>query len=163
MASEHSFDVVSTVDFQEVRNAVQQAGKEISTRFDFKGSKTKITLLDEELEVVSSDETRLNSGLDVLKTRLVKRGVSLKVLQPGEIEQALGGTVRQRIRLQVGIPVKKAREIVKLVKGTKRELQAWIQSDQVRISAKKKDDLQAVIELLRESDFGIDMQFVNYR
>jgi len=163
MAAEHSFDVVSRVDFQEVRNAIQQALKEIRARFDFKGSNTTIALEDGEIEIVSSDETRLKSALDVLETRLIKRDVSLKVLRPGKIESALGGTVRQAIGLQVGIPLDKAREIVKLVKAEKMKVQASIQSEQVRISGKKKDDLQAIMQLLRESDLDIHMQFVNYR
>jgi uncharacterized protein YajQ (UPF0234 family) len=163
MAADHSFDVVSQVDLQEVRNAVQQATKEIQTRFDFKGSKTKVELVEAGLELTSREEIKLKSAYDVLQTKLVKRGVSLKALQPGKIEEALGSTVRQRIQLQVGIPIEKAREIVKMIKGTKLKVQASIQGDQVRVSAKKKDDLQSIIGLLRESDLDIHMQFVNYR
>jgi uncharacterized protein YajQ (UPF0234 family) len=163
MTAEHSFDVVSKVDFQEVRNAVHQATKEIQTRFDFKGSKTQIRLVEEEIELTSAEEMKLRSAYDVLQSKLVKRGVSLKALQPGKIEEAFGGTVRQNIQLQVGIPVEKAREIVKMIKGTKLKVQSSIQGDQVRISGKKKDDLQTIIGLLRESDLGIHMQFVNYR
>lgn len=163
MAAEHSFDIVSRVDFQEVRNAVQQATKEIQTRFDFKGSKTRINLVDEEIELSATEEIKLKSAYDVLQSKLVKRGVSLKALQPGNIEDALGATFRQRIRFQVGIPIEKAREIVKMIKNKKLKVQASIQADQVRVSAKKKDDLQTIIGLLRESDLGIHMQFVNYR
>ena len=160
---EHSFDVVSQVDLQEVKNAVQQALREIQTRFDFKGSNTQIKLAEGQLEIASSEEMRLKSAYDVLETKLVKRGVSLKALQPGKIESAFGGTVRQQIGLQIGIPIEKAREIVKMVKGTKLKVQASIQGDQIRISGKKKDVLQNIIELLRESDLDIHMQFLNYR
>jgi uncharacterized protein YajQ (UPF0234 family) len=163
MAVESSFDIVSKVDFQEVRNAVQQTTKEIETRFDFKGSKTQVKLVDEEIELSSTEEIKLKNAYDVLQTKLVKRGVSLKALQPGKIEDALGASFRQRIRLQVGIPIEKAREIVKMIKGTKLKVQASIQGDQVRVSGKKKDQLQTIIELLRDSDLGIHMQFVNYR
>ncbi len=160
---EHSFDVVSQVDLQEVKNAVQQALKEIGTRFDFKGSQTRIKLDDQGLEITSAEEMKLKSAYDVLQTKLVKRGVSLKALQPAKIEMALAGTVRQRIGLQIGIPIEKAREMVKMIKGMKLKVQASIQGDQVRISGKKKDDLQSVIELLRDQDLGIHMQFLNYR
>ena len=160
---EHSFDVVCQVDLQEVKNAVQQALKEIGTRFDFKGSQTRIKLDEEGLEITSAEEMNLKSAYDVLQTRLVKRGVSLKALQPGKIETAFGGTVRQRIGLQVGIPIDKSREIVKMIKGAKLKVQAAIQGDQVRVSGKKKDALQSAIELLRDQDLGIEMQFINYR
>jgi len=163
MAAEHSFDVVSNVDLQEVRNAIQQALKEIGTRFDFKGSKTGIELDKEGIEIVSADETRLKSALDVLETKLIKRKVPLKALQRGEIESALGGTVRQRVGFQIGIPIDKAREIIKLVKGAKMKVQASIQSEQVRVSGKKKDDLQEIMQLLRDSQLDIHMEFVNYR
>lgn len=163
MAAESSFDVVSKVDMQEVRNAIQQAVKEIHTRFDFKGSKTRIELVDNEMVITSAEDIKLKNGVDVLQTKLHKRGVPLKALQPGKIEEALGGTVRQKIQFQSGIPIEKAREIVKLVKGTKLKVQASIQGDQVRISGKKKDDLQEIINLLKETDLGIHMQFVNYR
>lgn len=139
--------------------------KEIDNRFDFKGSHTAIRLVDDltAIELVSSDETRLRSALDVLETKLVKREVPLKALDRGDIESALGGTVRLRVGLQSGIPVEKAREIVKLVKTTKLKVQAAIQGDQVRISGKKRDDLQSVIGLLKETDLGIAMQFINFR
>ena len=163
MAAESSFDIVSRVDFQEVRNAVQQTAKEIETRFDFKGSKTQVRLVGEEIELSSKDDFKLKSAYEVLQAKLVKRGVSLKALQPGKIEDALGASFRQRIRFQIGIPIEKAREIVKMVKTKKLKVQASIQGDQVRISGKKKDDLQTIIGLLRESDLGIHMQFVNYR
>jgi uncharacterized protein YajQ (UPF0234 family) len=163
MAAEHSFDIVSKVDLQEVKNAIQQAMKEIHNRFDLKGSKTEIELVDGALELSSSDDFKLKAGFDVLQTKLVRRGIDLKALQPGKIEEALGGTVRQKIELQVGIPIEKSREIVKMIKGTKRKVQASIQGDQVRVTGKKLDDLQAIINLLKESSLDIHMQFVNYR
>jgi uncharacterized protein YajQ (UPF0234 family) len=161
--AESSFDVVSSVDLQEVRNAIAQAMKEIGTRFDLKGSGSNVELQGEELVLTSSDEFKLKAVRDVLEGRLVKRNVPLKALSFGKAEEALGGTVRQKVALQKGIPTEKAREIVKLVKGSKLKVQAAIQGDQVRISGKNKDDLQAVIRVLRDTDLGIDMQFTNYR
>lgn len=161
--AESSFDVVSTVDMQEVKNAIGQAMKEITTRFDLKGSGSDITLAGEEVVLTSADEFKLKAIRDVLETRLVKRGVPLKALTFGTPDKALGGTVRQKVALQKGIPSEKAREIVKAVKGTKLKVQASIQGDQVRISGKNKDDLQAVMHLLKGTDLGIDMQFTNYR
>ena len=165
MADEHSFDIVSKVDLQEVLNAVQQATKEISQRFDFKGSKSSIELNKDkhEITVVSDDEQKLKTVLDILQTKLIKRGISLKALQYGKIEQASEGTVRQLITLQQGIPVEKAKEIVKLIKETKMKVQAEIQKDQVRVKAKKIDDLQTAMKLLREKDLGIHIDFANYR
>jgi uncharacterized protein YajQ (UPF0234 family) len=163
VAADHSFDIVSKVDPQEVKNAVQQTRKEIQTRFDFKGTDTAVQFDEKSIEVTSKEEFYLKSAFDVLQAKLVKRGISLKALQPGKIESALGGTVRQRIELQNGIPTDKAREIVKRIKETKLKVQAAIQGDQVRVSGKKKDDLQTIIELLRELDLDIDMQFTNYR
>jgi len=164
MAGEHSFDVVSEVDLQEVKNAVQQAVKEIQTRFDFKGTNTEIRLNTEgALELSSADEYKLKSAVDVLQGKLVKRNVSLKALRPGTVESALGGTVRQRVELQKGIPIEKAREIVKMIKNTKLKVQASIQGDQLRVSGKNKDDLQQVIQLLRDTDLDIHLEFTNYR
>ena len=163
MADEHSFDVVSEVDLQEVKNALQQAMKEIQTRFDLKGSHTEIRLSEGALELSSSDEFKLKSALEVLKGKLVKRQVSLKALRSGNVESALGGTVRQRIELQNGIPMEKAREIVKLIKNTKLKVQASIQGDQLRVTGKNKDDLQKIIQLLRDTDLDIHMEFTNYR
>jgi uncharacterized protein YajQ (UPF0234 family) len=165
MADEHSFDVVSKVDLQEVLNSVQQAMKEIGQRFDFKGSKSTIELDKEkhEIAVVSDDETKLKSVIDILQTKLVKRGISLKALTYGKVEQASGGTVRQIITLQQGIPVEKAKEIVKMIKDTKLKVQSEIQKDQVRVRAKKIDDLQAIIKLVKEKDLGIHIEFINYR
>jgi cyclic-di-GMP-binding protein len=161
--ADSTFDVVSSVDLQEVKNAISQAMKEISTRFDLKNTSSTIELSGEELVLSSADEYKLKAVRDVLEGRLVKRGVPLKALTFGNVESALGGTARQRVELQKGIPTEKAREIVKLVKGTKLKVQAAIQGEQVRISGKNRDDLQAVIRLLKETDLGIDMQFTNYR
>jgi cyclic-di-GMP-binding protein len=161
--AESSFDVVSSVDLQEVKNAISQAMKEITTRFDLKGSNADISLEGEEILITSSDEFKMKAVRDVLEGRLVKRNVPLKALTFGEIEKALGGTARQKVSLQKGIPTDKAREIVKIIKGTKLKVQAAIQGDQVRVSGKNKDDLQAVIQTLRGSDLGIDMQFTNRR
>ncbi len=165
MADEHSFDIVSKVDLQEVLNAVQQSMKEIGQRFDFRGSKSNIELDKEkhEITVVSDDETKLRSVLDILQTKLVKRGVSLKALTYGKVEQASGGTVRELITLQQGIPTEKAKEIVKIVKDTKLKVQSEIQKDQVRVKAKKIDDLQTLIGLLKGKDLGIHIEFINYR
>jgi uncharacterized protein YajQ (UPF0234 family) len=164
-ADEHSFDVVSKVDLQEVLNAEQQATKEISQRFDFKGSKSSIELNKEkhELTLISDDELKLKTVIDILQTKLVKRGVSLKALNYGKIEQAANNTVRQIVTLQQGIPVEKAKEIVKIIKDTKMKVQSEIQKDQVRVKAKKIDDLQLVMKLLKEKDLGIHIEFINYR
>ena len=161
--AESSFDVVSSVDLQEVKNAVAQAMKEIVTRFDLKGSGSEVSLEGEGLVLTTSDDFKLKAVRDVLEGRLVKRNVPLKALSYGTIEKALGGTVRQKVALQKGISSDKAREIVKVIKGTKLKVQASIQGDQVRVSGKNKDDLQSVMRLLKETDLGIDMQFTNYR
>ena len=161
--ADSSFDVVSTVDLQEVKNAIGQAMKEISTRFDLKGTNSNIELVGEELILTSGDESKMKAVRDVLEGRLVKRNVPLKALTFGTIEKALGGTTRQKVEMQKGIPSDKAREIVKAIKGTKLKVQAAIQGDQVRVSAKNRDDLQSVIQLLKGTDLGIDMQFTNYR
>jgi uncharacterized protein YajQ (UPF0234 family) len=161
--ADNSFDIVSKIDLQEVRNAIAQALKEISTRFDLKGSGSDVSLGEQELVLSSSDEFKLKAVRDVLEARLVKRGVPLKALSFGKVEQALSGTVRQKVALQQGIPIEQAREIVRLVKRTKLKVQAAIQADQVRVSAKSRDDLQALIRMLKEQDLGIDMQFTNYR
>ena len=162
--AENSFDIVSKVDLQEVSNALQQALKEIHTRYDLKDSKSDIHLEGKEALVLSSaDEYKLKSVNDVLQTKLVKRGVSLKALTYGAIEPAAASTVRQKVSLQQGIPIEKAREIVKIVKNSKLKVQVSIQGDFVRVSGKDRDTLQQVIALIKQSDFGIDMQFTNYR
>ncbi len=165
MASDNSFDIVSKIEMQEVKNAIDQALKEVSQRFDFKGSKSDVKLEEKNNEIIvsSDDEYKLKSLIDILQAKLVKRGISLKALTYGKIESALGSTVRQSIMLQQGIPSEKAKEIVKAIKETRLKVQAQIQGDQLRVSGKNRDDLQSVIKLLRDSDFGIDMQYVNYR
>src|SRR4030066_637321 len=165
MADEHSFDIVSKVDLQEVSNAVQQALKEIGQRFDFRGSKSSIELdnASNEIRLVSDDEYRLKSVVDILQSKLHKRNVSLKSLTYGKIESAFSGTVKQVITLQQGIPSDKAKDIVKIIKGSKLKVQSEIQQDQVRVRAKKIDDLQLVMTLLKDQDFGIHMEFMNYR
>jgi len=161
---ENTFDIVSKIDLQEVSNAMQQALKEIHTRFDLKDSKSSIELDGKDAIVLHSiDDYKLKAVNDIFQTKLVKRGISLKGLTYGTIEPAAGGTAKQRITLQQGIPIEKAREIVKLVKDSKKKVQASIQGDLVRISGKDRDTLQEIIALLRSKDFGIDMQFTNYR
>lgn len=162
--AENTFDIVSKVDLQEVSNAIQNALKEIHTRFDLKNTKSDIQLEGKDTLVLSSaDEYKLKAVNDILQTKLVKRGVPLKALNYGTIDPAAGATVRQRITMQQGIPTEKAREIVKLIKDSKKKVQASIQGDMVRVSGKDRDTLQEIIALLRQRDFGIDMQFTNYR
>ncbi len=164
MAAENSFDIVSKVDLQEVSNAIQNALKEIHTRFDLKDSKSDIQLEGKEALVLSSaDEYKLKAVTDILQSKLVKRGVPIKALSYGTVEPAAGSSVRQKITMQQGIPIEKAREIVKLIKDSKKKVQASIQGDTVRVSGKDRDSLQEMIALLRGHDFGIDMQFTNYR
>ena len=164
MAAENSFDIVSKVDLQEVSNAIQNALKEIHTRFDLKDSKSDIQLEGKEAMVLSSaDEYKLKAVTDILQSKLVKRGVPIKALNYGVVEPAAGSSVRQKVTMQQGIPIEKAREIVKVVKDSKKKVQASIQGDTVRVSGKDRDALQEVIALLRAHDFGIDMQFTNYR
>src|ERR1051326_884759 len=160
---DNSFDVVSKVDMQEVSNAIQQALKEVHTRFDLKDSKSNIELEKDAIVVHSADEYKLKAVNDVLQQKLVKRGVSLKALTYGAVEPAAGGTSKRRITLQQGIATETARAIVKLVKDSKKKAQASIQADLVRISSKDRDTLQEVIALLKQHDFGIDLQFTNYR
>ena len=163
MAQEFSFDVVSKTDMQEVANAVNQAQKELAQRFDFKGSKSEIQLSADELTLVSDDETKLRSLKDIVEGRLVKRNVSLKALDYGKIEDASLGTVRQKAKILQGIESEKAKAIVKAIKDAKLKVQASIQSDQVRVTGRSKDDLQRAITLVKERDFGIPLQFTNYR
>jgi hypothetical protein len=161
---ENSFDIVSKVDLQEVQNAMNMALKEIHQRFDLKDSKSGIVLEGKDaLVLTSQDEYKLKAVNDVLQGKLVKRGVPLKNLHYEAIEPAAGSTVRQRIKLQQGIDVEKAREIVKLIKNSKKKVQASIQGDFVRVTGKDRDTLQEIIALMRQQDFGIEMQFTNYR
>ncbi|HTD55957.1 MAG TPA: YajQ family cyclic di-GMP-binding protein [Silvibacterium sp.] len=164
MASDNSFDIVSKVDIQEVRNAIDQASKEIHTRFDLKNSHSEIRLEGSDtIQLASADEYKLKAVTEILEQKLVKRGVSLKALTFAKIEQASGSRVRQKITLQQGIASEKAKEIVRVVKDSKKKAQASIQGDTVRISGKDRDTLQEIIALLKGHDFGIDMQFTNYR
>ncbi len=161
---ENTFDIVSQINLQEVANAIQQATKEIHTRFDLKDSKSNIEMEGKDAIVLSSvDEYKLKAVTDILQQKLVKRGVPLKGLTYGTIEPAAGSTVRQKITMQQGIPIEKARDIVKTIKNSKNKVQASIQGDLVRVSGKDRDALQATIALLKQQDFGIDMQFTNYR
>ena len=163
MAQQNSFDIVSQVDRAEITNAINQTTKEVKQRFDFKGSDAAVTLEDKELVLTAEDETRLRNMNDIFQQKLVRRGVPLKALNYGKVEPAAGGTVRQRIEIQQGIPQEKAKEIVKFIKDSKAKVQAAIQGDTVRISGKDRDTLQDVIAKLKAKDFGIDMQFTNYR
>jgi cyclic-di-GMP-binding protein len=158
-----SFDVVSEVNLPEVANAVAQAQKEIGQRFDLKGTAAGLTLAGKELTLTASDEFGLKAVNDILQGKLVKRSVPLKALDYGTVEPATKGTVRQAVTVRQGIAIEKAREIVKAVKDSKLKVQVSIQGDQVRVTGKKRDDLQAVIALLRGADFGIPLQFTNYR
>ncbi len=163
MAQEFSFDVVSKTDMQEVSNAIQQAQKELAQRFDFKGSKSSIELSEEETVLGSDDEGKLRSVKDIVETKLVKRKVSLKALDFGKVEPAAGGTVRQHIKIVQGIESEKAKSIVRAIKDAKLKVQASIQSDQVRVTGRSKDDLQKAMALVRQMDLGIPLQFTNYR
>ena len=163
MAKDCSFDVVSEVDMQEMDNAVNQTTKEIHQRYDFKGSKADMVIEKDSLKLTAEDEYKLGAMLDILRGKMVKRNVPLKSLKPGKVEQASGGTVRQIITIQKGISKEQGRDIVAAIKDTKLKVQAQIMEDQVRVSGAKRDDLQAVIQMLKAKDFGVDLQFVNMR
>ena len=163
MPQDFSFDIVSKTEMQEVANAIQQAQKELAQRFDFKGSKSSIELAAEEITLVSDDESKLRSVKDIVETKLVKRGVSLKALEYAKLEDAAGGTVRQKAKIVQGIETEKAKAIVKAIKDAKLKVQASIQSDQVRVTGRNKDELQQAIALVKQKDFGIPLQFTNYR
>jgi uncharacterized protein YajQ (UPF0234 family) len=161
---DNSFDIVSKSELQEVNNAISQAMKEIVTRFDLKDSKSSIEFDGKEIITLhSADEYKLKAVNDVLQAKLVKRGISLKSLSYGALEPAASATVRQKATLQQGVPVEKAKEIVKFIKDAKHKVQASIQGDLVRVSGKDRDTLQGVIAAVRQKDFGIDLQFVNFR
>ena len=163
MAKENSFDIVSKTDYAEVTNALHQTTKEISQRFDFKGSKATVEMQEKDLLLSAEDETKLRNMNDILQSKLLKRGISLKALDYQNIEPAAGGTVRQVVKIQQGIPTDKAKEVVKFIKDGKFKVQASIQGETVRVSGKDRDTLQEVIAALKGKDFGIDMQFDNYR
>jgi uncharacterized protein YajQ (UPF0234 family) len=163
MAQQNSFDIVSEIDMQEVRNAVDQAGREIHQRFDFKNTDTSVTLEDEAIELHSSTEDRLKAAYQVLTEKAIRRELPLKAFQPQEIQQAAKGTVRQSVKLVTGISDEKAKEISKFVRQAVPKIQTQIQGAQVRVMGKNKDDLQAAIRAVKEHDFGIALQFTNYR
>jgi len=158
-----SFDVVSQVDRQEIDNALNQTRKEISQRYDFKGTKTDIREEEDAIHIISDDNFKVKAVVDVLQSKLVRRGISLKALVYGDIEPAAGGLAKQTITVQQGIDTDKARHIVKLIKDSKLKVQSQIQDDQVRVSGKKRDDLQAVIQLLKAQDLDLPLQFINFR
>ncbi|MEI6593708.1 MAG: YajQ family cyclic di-GMP-binding protein [Holophagaceae bacterium] len=164
MATECSFDVVCKVDLDEVKNALAQAMKEIGQRYDFKGSVSKIELKDDKVLVLTSDdEVKLRAVVDVLQTKLHKRGVSIRSMVYGKVDPASKGTVRQEVTIQQGIPVEKAKGLIKALKDSKIKAQGSIQSDQLRVSGKSRDDLQEVMALFKKDDQGLDLQFTNYR
>jgi cyclic-di-GMP-binding protein len=164
MAQDNSFDIVSKVDLQEVRNAIDQAMKEIHQRFDLKDSHSEVRLEgNDAIQLASANEYKLEAVKGVLGQKLVKRGVSLKNLTYGNVEPAAGQSVRQKISLQQGIPIERAKEIVKLIKDAKKKAQASIQGDTVRVSSKDRDELQSIIAMLRGRDLGVELTFTNYR
>ncbi|EYE89639.1 hypothetical protein Q428_01060 [Fervidicella metallireducens AeB] len=163
MAGNCSFDVVSEINVQEMDNAVNQTIKEISQRFDFKGCVAEIEFNKEEIKIHAEDEYKLNTILEILRGKMVKRNVSPKFLDPGKLEPASGGTVRQVVKIKKGISKEKAKEIIQDIKTSKIKVQAQIMDDVVRVSGKNKDDLQAVIHMLKGKDYDIELQFTNYR
>jgi uncharacterized protein YajQ (UPF0234 family) len=163
MAQQNSFDIVSEVDRAEINNAINQTVKEVRQRFDFKGSTATVALEANELILTAEDETKLRNMNDIFQQKLVRRGVPLKALSYGTVDPAGGGTVRQKVQIQQGIPQEKAKEVVKFIKDSKAKVQASIQGDIVRVSGKDRDTLQGVIAELKSKDFGINMQFSNYR
>ena len=165
MAKDHSFDIVSQVDLQEVTNAVEQSRKEVATRFDFKGSNSAVewNLAEKKITIKTETELRLKALKDILETKFAKRQVSLKCIDEAEVEKATGGSVRQILTIKQGIESEKAKEIVKAIKAAKMKVQTQIQDDQVRVQAAKIDDLQSVVQLVKSQDFGLDLQFINYR
>ena len=163
MAKDSSFDIVSKVDMPEVDNAIQQAQKELANRFDFKNSKSSIKLEVDKIILISDDDFKLTNVVDILESKLVKRGVSLKALEFGKAQPAAGDTVRQEVKLVQGIAQEKAKLINKVLKDNKIKVASSIQGEEIRVTGKNKDDLQAVMTLLRKEDFGIELQFINYR
>ena len=163
MAQQNSFDIVSHVDRAEVVNAINQTMKEVRQRFDFKGSAANVALEDNDLVLSAEDETKLRNMNDILQQKLVRRGVPLKAFSYGKSEPAAGGTVRQRAAIQQGIPQEKAKEVVRFIKDSKAKVQAAIQGDVVRVTGRDRDTLQDIIAKLKAKDFGIHMQFTNYR
>lgn len=163
MAADNSFDIVSKVDMQEVNNAINQAQKEIDTRFDFKNSKSSIDLDKEDITLTSDDEFKLQNVMDILQSKLTKRGISIKNLEYGKVEPASGATVRQKIKLKQGIAQDMAKKINTIIKDSKLKVQSQIQGDQLRVTGKSRDDLQRIIQLLKGADLPIELQFINFR
>lgn len=163
MAKDSSFDVVSQVDMQEMDNSINQVEREISQRYDFKGSTSKIELVEDEIKLFADTEYQIDTILDMLRVRMAKRNLPLRCLVPGKIEPAAKGTVKQVVTIQKGIAKDKGKDIVAAIKNLKLKVQAQVMDDQVRVSGAKKDELQAVIQALKDADFGIDLQFVNMR
>ena len=163
MPSENSFDIVCKIDMQEVTNALDQAKREIETRYDLKGTKNEVALEKTDINLSAMDDMKLKAVVDIVQSKLHKRGVPLKALTYGKVETGTGGILRQKIGLQQGIPIEKAKEIVRLIKDSKIKVQASIQEDQVRVAGKSLDDLQRVMGLVREKDLGIAVQFTNRR
>ncbi len=163
MSTEYSFDVVSKVDMQELSNAVSQTMKEIENRFDFKGSKSSVTIEKEVLVIVSDDEYKMKSVIDILQSKMSKRGISIKNMEFGKLEPASGGSVRQHVKLKQGIGQDEAKKINILIRDSKLKVKSQIQADQIRVVGKSKDDLQSVIALLRSADLPLELQFVNMR
>jgi cyclic-di-GMP-binding protein len=163
MAAENSFDVACKIDMQEVTNAIDQARRDIATRYDLKGAKNEIEIEKMDITISSTDDMKVKAVLDILQSKLHRRGIDLKALTINDPEQAGGGLVRQKITLQDGVPMEKAKEIVRLIKDSKIRVQASIQEKQVRVAGKNRDDLQAIIALLKGKDLGIALQFTNYR
>lgn len=163
MSSEYSFDIVSKLDMQELNNAINQAEKEIENRFDFKGSKSSIAIEKEELILVSDDDFKLQNVVDILHSKMAKRGIPLKNLEYGKVEPAASSTVRQRVKLKQGIDQEHAKKINVLIRDSKLKVKSQIQADQIRVTGKNKDDLQQVMHLLRQADLPLELQFINYR
>lgn len=163
MAAENSFDVACKIDMQEVTNAIDQARRDIATRYDLKGAKNEIEIEKMDIVISSTDDMKVKAVLDILQSKLHRRGIDLKALTINDPEQAGGSLVRQKITLQDGVPMEKAKEIVRLIKDSKIRVQASIQEKQVRVAGKNRDDLQAIIALLKGKDLGIALQFTNYR
>lgn len=163
MAKDSSFDIVSDVNMQEMDNSVNQAMKEIEQRYDFKGSKAQIVLEKDSLKLNAEDDYKINAMLDILRGKMIKRGVSIKCLNPGKIENAFSGTLKQDVEIQKGLSKEKAKEVAAYIKDLKLKVQAQIMDDKVRVSSAKKDDLQLVIQNLKSKDFGVDLQFINLR
>ncbi len=163
MAAENSFDIVCKVDMQEVANALDQTRREVETRYDLKGAKNEVALDKHDIVVTTADDMKLKAVVDILQSKLHKRGVPLKALTYGDVHDVAGGAKRQKITLQQGIPIEKAKEIVRLIKDSKVKVQASINEDKVRVAGKHRDDLQKIIAMVREKDLGIAVAFDNYR